>query len=414
MRHVAYRDGKKYMKSLALKDSIYKTELSHIIVILGFIILLCNKYANLLDIDSLHFMSGSITSLLGIMMIACIMLFQRKSLLYTIIFLLSLYSWSLTKDTTLVALVLFAATSKILRDRLLKVYLTMQSTVLVSCIILYFLSLYFKMLNVNLYTTGNRIRYTFFFLQPNNFGIQFAFTIICFIFISKLPLAASISILLFSSLFLYVFPNCITGCMMLIIYALLILCFNKIDFLKKELLHSTPYFIIAMGILIFGLYFTGKASLVGKIISGTFSYRFIGSVMAIRLYGVNLTVHYLDKLGEVLFVDGQWGTFWLDFAYIRVLVEFGIIGASIFAFIIIYSIRFLIRHQNYEHLILLIVVLFYGLSEWGAFSALTAFPLLYTVIPSSRIILCQKNNSFKGVAHFSPSPFLNRESTHLL
>ena len=151
-----------------------------------------------------------------------------------------------------------------------------------------------------------------------------------------------------------------------------------------------------IGILIFSLYLTGKTGFIGKIISGTFSYRFIGSVMAIRLYGVNLTGHYLDKLGETLFIDGQWDTFWLDFAYVRVLVEFGIIGALIFTVILIHSIRSMIRNRDYSSLILITIVLFYGLSEWGAFSALTAFPLLLTTIPSPikasmRCIKTEKN-----------------------
>lgn len=167
-------------------------------------------------------------------------------------------------------------------------------------------------------------------------------------------------------------------------------------FFKKKILRFAPYLVAIIGILIFSLYLTGKTGFIGKIISGTFSYRFIGSVMAIRLYGVNLTGHYLDKLGETLFIDGQWGTFWLDFAYVRVLVEFGIIGALIFTVILIHSIRSMIRNRDYSSLILITIVLFYGLSEWGAFSALTAFPLLLTTIPSPikasmRCIKTEKN-----------------------
>ncbi len=81
----------------------------------------------------------------------------------------------------------------------------------------------------------------------------------------------------------------------------LILFFNKPDFFKKKILRFTPYLVAIIGILIFSLYLTGKTGFIGKIISGTFSYRFIGSVMAIRLYGVNLTGHYLDKLENSLY-----------------------------------------------------------------------------------------------------------------
>lgn len=120
------------------------------------------------------------------------------------------------------------------KKKLLNTFLTVQSIILASCIITYFLALKIKFINVSLYNTGDRTRYTFFFLQPNNFGIQFAFTIICFIYISKLSSPISIAILAISSAFLYIFPNCVTGCVVLVIYALLILFFDKIDFSKEN------------------------------------------------------------------------------------------------------------------------------------------------------------------------------------
>ncbi|MBV3836961.1 hypothetical protein, partial [Bifidobacterium sp. MSK.17.10] len=71
-------------------------------------------------------------------------------------------------------------------------------------------------------------------------------------------------------------------------------------------------------------------------------------------------------------------------------------GALIFTVILIHSIRSMIRNRDYSSLILITIVLFYGLSEWGAFSALTAFPLLLTTIPSPikasmRCIKTEKN-----------------------
>lgn len=396
---IARKLGMRYMKTTI--ENIYKIRVSHIIIIAGFIILLINKYANLLDFDFLDPLSKSSITLLGIIAVSSVVLFQKKSFFLILVFLFAFNTWLLTRDTTLIVFLLFAATTQSTKKKLLNTFLTVQSIILASCIITYFLALKIKFINVSLYNTGDRTRYTFFFLQPNNFGIQFAFTIICFIYISKLSSSISIAILAISSAFLYIFPNCVTGCVVLVIYALLILFFNKPDFFKKKILRFTPYLVAIIGILIFSLYLTGKTGFIGKIISGTFSYRFIGSVMAIRLYGVNLTGHYLDKLGETLFIDGQWGTFWLDFAYVRVLVEFGIIGALIFTVILIHSIRSMIRNKDYSSLILITIVLFYGLSEWGAFSALTAFPLLLTTTPSPikasmRCIKAEKNtNSWK-------------------
>lgn len=379
-------------------EKIYKAQVSHIIIIAGFIILLINKYANLLDFDFITLFSRSYIALLGIVLVSSVILFQKKSFSLLLIFLFTLYTWRLTQDTTLITFLLFAATARNLKKQLLNTYLIIQSIILTLCIVTYFLALKIGFISVNLYVTGDRIRYTFFFLQPNNFGIQFAFTIMCFIYVSNLSYPISIAILVISSAFLYIFPNCVTGCIILVIYAFLILSFNKINLLKRKILRLSPYFVAIVGLLIFSLYLTGKTGFIEKIISGTFSYRFIGSVMAIKLYGVNLTGHFLDKLGETLFINGQWGTFWLDFAYIRVLVEFGVIGALIFAIILIYSIRSMIRNKDYSSLILITIVLFYGLSEWGSFSSLTAFPLLLTTIPSPiktymRSIKTEKNTN---------------------
>ena len=264
-------------------EKIYKAQVSHITIIAGFTILLINKYANLLDFDFITPFSKSNIALLGIVLVSSVILFQKKSFSLLLIFLFTLYTWLLTRDTTLITFLLFAATARNVKKQLLNTYLIIQSIILTLCIVTYFLALKIGFMSVNLYTTGDRIRYTFFFLQPNNFGIQFAFTIMCFIYASNLSYPISIAILVISSAFLYIFPNCVTGCIILVIYAFLILLFNKIDFLKRKLLRLAPYFVAIAGLLIFSLYLTGKTGFIGKIISGTFSYRFIGSVMAIKL-----------------------------------------------------------------------------------------------------------------------------------
>lgn len=214
-------------------EDIYKIRVSHIIIIVGFIILLINKYASLLDFDFLVPLSKSSITLLGIIAVSSVVLFQKNLFLNTY-FLFTFNTWLLTRDTTLIVFLLFAATTQSTKKKLLNTFLTVQSIILASCIITYFLALKIKFINVSLYNTGDRTRYTFFFLQPNNFGIQFAFTIICFIYISKLSSPISIAILAISSAFLYIFPNCVTGCVVLVIYALLILFFDKIDFSKRK------------------------------------------------------------------------------------------------------------------------------------------------------------------------------------
>ena len=74
---IARKLGMRYMKTTI--ENIYKIRVSHIIIIAGFIILLINKYANLLDFDFLDPLSKSSITLLGIITISSVVLFQKKS-----------------------------------------------------------------------------------------------------------------------------------------------------------------------------------------------------------------------------------------------------------------------------------------------------------------------------------------------
>ena len=66
----------RYMKTTI--EDIYKIRVSHIIIIVGFIILLINKYASLLDFDFLVPLSKSSITLLGIIAVSSVVLFQKN------------------------------------------------------------------------------------------------------------------------------------------------------------------------------------------------------------------------------------------------------------------------------------------------------------------------------------------------
>lgn len=72
---IARKLGMRYMKTTI--ENIYKIRVSHIIIIAGFIILLINKYANLLDFDFLDPLSKSSITLLGIIAVSSVVLFQK-------------------------------------------------------------------------------------------------------------------------------------------------------------------------------------------------------------------------------------------------------------------------------------------------------------------------------------------------
>ena len=117
---IARKLGMRYMKTTI--ENIYKIRVSHIIIIAGFIILLINKYANLLDFDFLDPLSKSSITLLGIITISSVVLFQKKSFFLILVFLFAFNTWLLTRDTTLIVFLLFAATTQNTKKKLLNLW----------------------------------------------------------------------------------------------------------------------------------------------------------------------------------------------------------------------------------------------------------------------------------------------------
>lgn len=365
------------------------TQLCYLLFCIGFIVLLANKFARIIEILTNTILSTNFVYLVGICFVILSILIRRFSLVDLLLIGYGYFTFITVQDTTLFSfLVLIIAVQNINMDDVIRVYARFQVIVLSVCIVLYPILLAIGSSYVSFsYISGrSQVRYNFFFSHPNNFAIQCVFTVLACLYIKRKTMSYwKVNIvLLLTIVFLSVFPRSQTAVIALIMYIVVQFTVKYAKLLWKPFIKTVlPIIIVSVSILVY-INYKGITSPVANYITGTFASRFSGSAMAFHLYKINLFGNYLGELGKLQYINGQWATLWIDLAYIRMLIAFGIVGASIFYFIFFRGLKRYIQEKNYNILSLLVVVMVYAISEWTAFSVLTVFPLLFFDISFQR------------------------------
>lgn len=337
--------------------------------------------------------------LAGIFLVLLSVLIKKFSWIDLLLTAYGYFTFILVQDTTLLSfLVLLVATQNINIDDILRIYARVQAFILTICIITYPILLVLGSSYATAsYDVGrSAIRYNFFFSHPNNFSVQCVFTVLVYIYLyrDKLSYCKTNIIILFTIIFLLLFPKSQTAVIALIIYLITLFMVKYAKLIWKPFIKFVfPIVIICISILVY-MDYKGMALPFANYISGTFASRFSGAAMSFHIYKVNLFGNYLNEIGNLIYIDGQWNTLWLDLAYARMLIAFGVVGAFIFYYIFFKGLIIHIKEKNYMILSLLVVVIVYAISEWTAFSITTVFPLLFcNVVFQSR----NKNNIMKKV-----------------
>lgn len=379
------------MSLIVIPRKIY---LHNFLFYIGFAILLINKYARIVELLTTSFFATNYIYLLG-MFLLILSVFTRKFIIRDLLLIgYGFFSFIVAHDTTLFSLLVLNVASKNRNlDDVAKFYVRFQSMVLGTCIMLYPLFLMLGSSVATISYISGRTRYNFFFSHPNNFAVQCVFTVLMYLYTKRKIFSYSKVnvILIFTAMFLYVFPNSQTAALSIIIYMLCRFMVRYARWIWKHLIKVILPIISLAVIIIVYMYYSGKADLIISYLSDTFSSRFVGAAMAFHLYPVNLFGYYLRDIGQKLYVEGQWGIFWFDLAYVRVLFAFGIVGAAIFYYILIKGIKKYIREKNYDILSLFVVIMAYAVSEWTAFSITTVFPLVFLNVS----LLKKKNVIYK-------------------
>lgn len=360
----------------------YNMYLYDISLEVGIILLLINKFSKIIEVLTNSFLASNYIYWLGILLVILAALLKGISCIEILLIIYGCVSFILIHDATLFSfLVLTITVKKSNMDNILRLFLRIQVLVLSICIIVYpvLLELGSPYAKIS-YITGRSVtRYNFFFSHPNNFAIQCVFTVLAYIYLyrDKLSYYKTNIIILFLILFLLIFPKSQTAVIVLIIYLVVRFMIKYAKLIWKPFIKFLfPIISVCISILVY-MNYKGMEFPFLDYITGTFSARFSGAAMSFHIYKVNLFGNYLNEIGNTLYIDGQWNTFWFDLAYIRMLVAFGIVGAFIFYYIFLKGLIMHMREKNYMVLSLLVVVMVYAISEWTAFSTMTVFPLLF-------------------------------------
>lgn len=356
------------------------TQLNYVFFCCGFILLLINKFAKIIDIFTGTFLSSNYVYFAGILFVIFSVLGKRFSLLDLLLIAYGYFSFRSAQDATLFSfLVLLVASQNININSILRIYARVQTCILGVCIILYPVLLMVGSSFATISYIDGRTRYNFFFSHPNNFAIQCVFTVLVYIYLYRdtLSYCKTNIIILLAALFLFVIPNSQTAAIALIVYFIALFMIKYAKLMWRPFIKFVfPAVIICISILVYGNY-KGIEVPFASFITGSFAARFLGASMALQMYGVNLFGQHLEEIGELVYLNGQWNTLWIDLAYVRMLVGFGIVGACIFYYIFFRGLMIHIKEKNYMVLSLLFIVIVYAISEWAAFSIPTVFPLFF-------------------------------------
>lgn len=350
---------------------------------IGYIMLIVNKFAALIKWTNQTFIAFDPFYMIGItfiMMFIIIRSLKNKDLFDFLLLGYGLISFVVTRDSTLLSIMcLILAIRYIDIDHVIRGYFIIQTIILMFCIITF---ISFMIIDNKLATPididGN-LRYSFWFIHPNNFSFQYMFTLLSFLYLKRRTITFKKEMILIglSEIFIFLFPKTKTVVLVLGVYlfARFLILYKKTiwNFIIKYLL----LFIGGIIILLTGYYYKNNFKVPEVTLGTSFFIRFWLAAIALYLYKINLFGYRLLTLGSLVNVQGNYYTFWLDLAYVRMIVNFGIVGACIFYYLLVASFKYYLYIKNENILILYLVIFLCGLTEWGAFSVLTAFPLLF-------------------------------------
>ena len=359
------------------------TQLNYALFYCGFILLLINKFARIINLFTDTLLASNYVYLAGIALVIFSAMISKFCLIDLLLITYGYFTFILVQDTTLFSFfILLVASKNINIDVILRIYVYVQTFILSLSILIYPILLIqgSSYATVSYVVGRSDIRYNFFFSHPNNFAIQCVFTVLVYIYLyrNKLSYFKINIIILFTIIFLHIFPKSQTAVIALIIYLITLFMIKFAKLIWKPFIKFVfPVVIICISILVY-MDYKGMALPFGNYIYGTFASRFSGAAMSFQIYQVNLFGHNLvNEIGNTIYVNGQWNTFWLDLAYIRMIIAFGIIGTLAFYYVLIKGLLLHIKSKNYMVLSFLVVVIVYAISEWTAFSITTVFPLIF-------------------------------------
>lgn len=308
------------------------------------------------------------------------LIFIEKVNLYEIILLaLCGYSYYICRERYIVTLFVVSIASKSIdKEAIVKLWTNIQIGILASCIFIYPVCYWIGLpIAAAGYMGEGRFRYFFFFEHPNGFAVELCFTVMAYVYLNykKTSFWKNSFLLIVASLFLWVFPNSKTPALLLVVYCLALAIYKYSERLSRALLRYLPFGLILISVFV--IYVVAVRNVAWMdIINSVLSGRLDLSIIALSQYKMNLWGQQLSQIGAYIEYEGFWRQLWIDIGYLRMLLACGVILTGFVLYRIIYFYERYIKICPLRAITLAMVFLL-AVVEWGAFSIMTAFPLLY-------------------------------------
>jgi hypothetical protein len=219
---------------------------------------------------------------------------------------------------------------------------------------------------------GYTIRHSLGFSHPNQLGIRIFLITICRSYIRKDKFNFfDWMIVIAASIFLYLVPNSQTSCLALIILAIILLAYKVFDlFGANANVLSDVCILVAVASnvcsIVFSIIDIRKYSIL-KLIDSVMSTRFSQCYRTMKYFGVktwgqDIQLFFTKKSTNQIF------HFWLDNAYVALLLRYGIVLFILFSFLYVYTMVTLKKKGQHYLVGFLSLYAIYGMMENNFFS----------------------------------------------
>lgn len=221
---------------------------------------------------------------------------------------------------------------------------------------------------------GKKLRYSFFFIHPNVFGMYVFWTIAMFFYVyyNKIGIRAYLASIIIALFILY-FPNSRTSAIEIILLSVMtFLSKKKMSF--KWLPYAFMFIIIISTLGIFFIYNPIIAKLDNCLNTRISMANVIYNNYNIHLFGNNITggtpITYINNryLSSVTIIDSS---------YYSLLLNYGIIAYILFIYAMICVIKYTKNELDNVDNIMLFIFFIYAMSETSCLSPVLGFPIMF-------------------------------------
>ena len=310
-------------------------------------------------------------SVLVLLMIVIIFLqhYSHKELVILVVVTMFFLIGTINADNNyLISMLLFIVAAKYAdMDRIINLYfyvlLIMIPFVIVMCLI--------GVLPDNILYRGGLVRHALGFEHPNRLGMRFFQLIACLCYVKKDSAHNFIKYLIMATTayFVYKVPNSQTayiGIMLLFVLVLIRNFYDKRGISKNRLMRVMATGAVSINVFsVFISFFNPKKNAVYMAIDKFMSYRFLFGNKMIRYYGVSIWGQKVDTIVKDRKYVGVYHQWYLDNAYLSVLLRFGIVVYIIFTVLIAASLFYYVKQENYAMVAILFTYSVYGIMTTG-------------------------------------------------